>query len=396
MKKIAIISPGRLPVPAVKGGAVENLITYILEGNEKNKTFDIDLYTIYDKDIDVNKYSNTKIISIKNKFIFRVIFKIVNTILGVFSYPRMYNYYGLKLTKVMNKMGNIYDKIIIENNMPLYDEIYNNYKYFNDVDIYFHIHNVIYEDKKMKYLFDIISNTAKKVIAVSKYMENYFKSITDCKNTVVIYNCINFNNYDAKLNLNKIDYRDKLKIKKESYNFIFTGRCVKDKGVLELINAFEMLYRQNKNISLSICGIHIDKPNKFEKKIIKRIEKLSNVKMFSYTNHSNLVKIIASSDCVVIPSICDEAFGVVALEAMAMKKAIISTNSGGLIEPLNDECAIIIERNNIVENLYKAMKKVSENQTLSYALSENAYDRVKNNSMFDNKNYFENFINILN
>ncbi|WP_283598508.1 hypothetical protein [Lactobacillus gallinarum] len=46
--KLAIISPGFVPAPAVKGGAVEKLIEYFIDGNEKDHKYDIDLYTVDD------------------------------------------------------------------------------------------------------------------------------------------------------------------------------------------------------------------------------------------------------------------------------------------------------------------------------------------------------------
>ena len=46
--KLAIISPGFVPVPAVKGGAVEQLIEYIVTANELYHKYDIDLYTVDD------------------------------------------------------------------------------------------------------------------------------------------------------------------------------------------------------------------------------------------------------------------------------------------------------------------------------------------------------------
>ena len=63
--KVAIVSTMNLPTPAVRGGAVETLTTYIVEENEKKQKLDIDLYTMYDYKIDVDKYKNTKIIQIK-------------------------------------------------------------------------------------------------------------------------------------------------------------------------------------------------------------------------------------------------------------------------------------------------------------------------------------------
>ena len=45
--RIAIITSGILPVPAVLGGAVENLIDYALEYNEAHHLHDITIYSIY-------------------------------------------------------------------------------------------------------------------------------------------------------------------------------------------------------------------------------------------------------------------------------------------------------------------------------------------------------------
>src|SRR5574344_2008481 len=49
MKKIAIVNNGELPVPAVKGGAVECLIDLLLNENEKYGKFHFEVYSIYDK-----------------------------------------------------------------------------------------------------------------------------------------------------------------------------------------------------------------------------------------------------------------------------------------------------------------------------------------------------------
>ena len=64
MKKIAIIAPCILPVPASKGGAVEELITCIVDQNEISKQYVIDLYTITDSSYNLKKYSYTNIIPI--------------------------------------------------------------------------------------------------------------------------------------------------------------------------------------------------------------------------------------------------------------------------------------------------------------------------------------------
>ena len=49
MKKIAIVTTGLLPVPATKGGAVENLLDLFLEENEKRGLLDITVLSCYEK-----------------------------------------------------------------------------------------------------------------------------------------------------------------------------------------------------------------------------------------------------------------------------------------------------------------------------------------------------------
>ena len=91
----------------------------------------------------------------------------------------------------------------------------------------------------------------------------------------------------------------------------------------------------------------------------------------------------------------NEAFGVVSLEAMAMKKTIIATRAGGLVEPLSDNSAIIVDRENIRENLYNAMERVIVDRDYANKLAENAYNRVHSMKEFDRKNYFDSFVDYI-
>ena len=48
--KIAILTCGMLPIPAVQGGAVENLIDYCLEYNDKYHLHDITVFSVFHPD----------------------------------------------------------------------------------------------------------------------------------------------------------------------------------------------------------------------------------------------------------------------------------------------------------------------------------------------------------
>ena len=49
--KIAVLTSGILPVPAVQGGAVENLVDFYLEYNEKHRLHDITVYSVWHPDV---------------------------------------------------------------------------------------------------------------------------------------------------------------------------------------------------------------------------------------------------------------------------------------------------------------------------------------------------------
>ena len=59
--KIAIITSGILPVPAVQGGAVENLIDFYLDYNERKKLHDITIFSVYNKQVKLHPSLRSKI-----------------------------------------------------------------------------------------------------------------------------------------------------------------------------------------------------------------------------------------------------------------------------------------------------------------------------------------------
>ncbi len=56
VKRIGIIVPGFLPVPSVEGGAIETLITGLLEINEKKKLLDISVFSPYNRILNIRSF----------------------------------------------------------------------------------------------------------------------------------------------------------------------------------------------------------------------------------------------------------------------------------------------------------------------------------------------------
>lgn len=70
MKKLAIIAPADSPIPAVCGGAVETLTTNIIEENEINPHFYIDVYCAKNSKLDSLKFNYCNIVQIERPSFF--------------------------------------------------------------------------------------------------------------------------------------------------------------------------------------------------------------------------------------------------------------------------------------------------------------------------------------
>ena len=120
--KIAMITPGYLPVPAVKGGAVEVLIEELLKGNETENKCTIDCYTIDDENIKKRCYRNTNIKVVNIKTFTRIRNKIVNSLYALFKIKKWRTSFSRELIKLLKKES--YDYIVIHNNTMAYRDIY--------------------------------------------------------------------------------------------------------------------------------------------------------------------------------------------------------------------------------------------------------------------------------
>ena len=159
-KKLAIISPGFMPVPAVRGGAIEQLIEYFIDGNELEHKYDIDLYTINDKLLDNKKYNYTNLIKIdnkQNKWIWHFIYGVKNKLSVFLHREQTYSYVRYKIAKKYKR--NYYDVILVENNMDLYKDLYPK---LTHEKIYFHLHNNVDcgDNAKTKEKTSFVLNTA--------------------------------------------------------------------------------------------------------------------------------------------------------------------------------------------------------------------------------------------
>lgn len=78
-----------------------------------------------------------------------------------------------------------------------------------------------------------------------------------------------------------------------------------------------------------------------------------------------------------------------AIEAMAGGLPLIVTKSGGVTEYVNEDCALIIGKENVTENLKKAICYLKEHPEVRKQMSEKA---KKHSEAYNEESYYRNFV----
>jgi glycosyltransferase involved in cell wall biosynthesis len=110
---------------------------------------------------------------------------------------------------------------------------------------------------------------------------------------------------------------------------IFVGRLVSDKGVTVLLDALKMLAT---NPRLTIAGDGPERPA-LEKKVTD-LQLQSQVEFAGPRHGEQLAKLLRKHQILVVPSLWQEPFGIVALEGIACGCVVVGSAGGGLAEAI--------------------------------------------------------------
>ena len=188
----------------------------------------------------------------------------------------------------------------------------------------------------------------------------------------VITNFIDINQYN-------------LETKDDGYALYF-GRLSKEKGILNLIEAFSNLTCGK----LYIAGEGEEKDNI---EIMLREKKLEDrVKLLGLLNKEQMKEQIKNCKFVVVPSIWYENCPYSIIEALTIGKPVIGANIGGIPELVRDgENGFTYEYNNVQE-LAKQMRKLFEDAELVKHMGENAKQKAK--EMYSKDKYYDEIIKL--
>ncbi len=402
--KMAIVTSGFLPVPASKGGAVENLIENVMKQNEKFNDMQIIIFSIYDEKAEeiIKNYKNSSAVFIKKNFIINIvdlvifffakyIFNKKNSQSYRFIVQRLY--FFKKVSIYLKK--NDYDKVLLENHPSQYLtlKLKKNYKKYAG-KYYYHCHNEFPSTYGCK---NIMIDT-EKFISVSQYRANTiveYLGLSDDK-SVVVRNGIDENKFNYKLsNKEKEEIRKKYNISKDDKIIIYAGRIVDGKGIIELLKALQKVkYKDYKLLLVGSSLNDIKEKTNFELKVENEIKKLKDkVRSTGFIKYDEIPKIYKISDLAIFPSIMPDSAPLTVIEAMTCGLPIITTNSGGIPEYANDKCAVILNIDDkLIENIAKSIDSILSDDNRREKMSKEAYNSSKELTI---ENYYINLCKAL-
>ena len=159
----------------------------------------------------------------------------------------------------------------------------------------------------------------------------------------VIYNGINHKVFRLG---SRCDARKSLGLKSDRSILLYIGNLKATKGCMDLLEAFNQISRQHKDVDLYFIG---DGP--VRKSIIAKSNEYGlngRVFILGIRPHQELVSWIQSCDAVVLPS-HNEGVPNVLLESMACGVPVVATAVGGIPEVVDEKVGILVELGNAKE-----------------------------------------------
>jgi spore coat protein SA len=391
---ICLLSPGRLPVPAVKGGAIETLIEILAKENELSKRATLMIFSMYNDDAEkiAKKFNHSKFYFIKTDslfeqflyFVIRILSKLIRFIFKDIGY--IYSSYYAKCFKIIRQEAPQF--IVAEGGDSYF--IKHLLRFFPRDRLYLHLHGHVRPSPA-------ISNIFGNIIGVSRFITNEYMKCVKNNNvkSYTVINCCNDDMFRKRITpLENSELKKTLGFDAADFIVLFCGRIIKEKGVRELIKAIISL---NENaIKLLIIG-SVNFGAKKSTPYLREIEKLvlqarGRVVFTGYLKNDVVYKYHQIANMMVVPSLWEEPGALTVLEGLTSGLPLLVTNSGGIPEQVTHDSSIIVERDeHLIENLASNIMRLYKNEQIRISMSSAA---EKDAQRFSRKRFYLDFISV--
>lgn len=175
------------------------------------------------------------------------------------------------------------------------------------------------------------------------------------------------------------------------FTFVFIGRMVRDKGINELVEAFERLSQERADVRLRLVGRFEDEVDPVPAQTKERIEQSEKIVFEGY--QSDVRPYLVASDVLILPSY-REGFPNVILQAGAMGLPVIVTDINGSDEVVELGVNGVIIPKKSADALYCAMKDMVSDREHTAQMASVAREMVA--SRFDQRELWRAMVEMYN
>lgn len=385
--RVLLVPPPDLPVPAVQGGAVETLLTHLIRENEREGKLDLLCASVPDEAARraAEGLQHTKMLYIARPHGHRRYWPMVfvERCLGIAA-PYDPWYQKVQLSLALEPPGP--DLIVAEGgNLTQCSAIS---RMFGRRRCLAHLHGQTTCSPMMDTIYGGI-------LALSEFIrDDYLKNSTlDPKQAYIWYNCVDTRRFCP--GPPPLALRTRLGFGARDFVVLFCGRLDPDKGIHKLMEALSLL--PVPQIKLLIVGSPFfgrTQQSSFLRKLEQQARALGNrVQFTGYIPNEDLPDYYRLADLVCVPTLVEEAAGLVAVEAMACGRPVLATRSGGMPEYLEGSQAVLVERGeNIADQLAWSIRMLYEHPALCAEMGAAGAKRAKD---FSVERYYNGFVRIV-
>lgn len=387
LPRVLLVPPPDLPVPAVQGGAVETLLTHLIRENERQGKLELLCASVPDEAARraAEGLQHTKMLYIARPHGHRRYWPMVfvERCLGIAA-PYDPWYQKVQLSLALEPPGP--DLIVAEGgNLTQCSAIS---RMFGRRRCLAHLHGQTACSPVMDTIYGGI-------LALSEFIrDDYLKTSTlDPKRAYIWYNCVDTQRF--RPGPPPLALRTRLGFGDRDFVVLFCGRLDPDKGIHKLMEALALL--PVPQIKLLIVGSPFfgrTQQSSFLRRLEQQARALGNrVQFTGYIPNEDLPDYYRLADLVCVPTLVEEAAGLVAVEAMACGRPVLATRSGGMPEYLEGSQAMLVERGeNIADQLAWSIRMLYEHPALCAEMGAAGAKRAKD---FSVERYYNEFVRIV-
>jgi glycosyltransferase involved in cell wall biosynthesis len=254
-------------------------------------------------------------------------------------------------------------------------------KYFKKAGIVFYLHGIPPDKIFYHILAYFINRLSDQIIVVSNAVKKRLMEIgIDASKVRVVFNGIDFEHFNCT---SPIRLKETHNWEPETLVVGYAGQFTPQKGLRQFVASAEIVLKFDNKLRFVIAG-KTEKSNEYFNSISKYINSNGLSEYIKFTGWiSEIAMLYKALDIVIVPSMFEEPFGLVIIEAMASGLPVVASNVGGIPEIVVDRVTGFLVNRGDSKQIAECILALARNPELRKNMGHAAKERAKN--LFDIK-----------